>query len=106
MEALLPHYTVRFPWVSIPQGSLKSKCVRIGSPYAFTAELSEQPWQAGSPLVGKLFVLDEGVEIPSVPASASSKSRGHYPLVNGAEAIEGITVVSGVSRGKSPFGVR
>lgn len=51
----------------------------------------------------KLFVLDEGVEIPSVPASASSKSRGHYPLVR-VGTIEGITVVSGVSRGKSPFG--
>ena len=53
----------------------------------------------------KLFVLDEGVEIPSVPASASSKSRGHYPLVR-VGTIEGITVVSGVSRGKTPFGVR
>lgn len=53
----------------------------------------------------KLFVLDEGVEIPSVPASASSKSRDRYPLVQ-VGTIEGITVVSGVSRGKSPFGVR
>lgn len=33
----------------------------------------------------KLFVLDEGVEIPSVPASASSKSRGRYPLVRGRD---------------------
>jgi len=35
--------------------------------------------------VRKLFVLDEGVEIPSVPASASSKSRGRYPLVRGRD---------------------
>ena len=49
----------------------------------------------------KLFVLDEGVEIPSVPASASSKSRGLYPLVR-VGTIEGNTVVSSVSRKENP----
>ena len=50
----------------------------------------------------KLFVLDEGVEIPSVPASASSKSRGRYPLVR-VGTIEGSTVVSSVSRQENPM---
>lgn len=49
----------------------------------------------------KLFVLDEGVEIPSVPASASSKSRDRYPLVR-VGTIEGNTVVSSVSRKENP----
>jgi len=55
--------------------------------------------------VRKLFVLDEGVEIPSVPASASSKSRGRYPLVQ-VGTIEGNTVVAVYPGRKTPFGVR